>query len=67
MAWRSLETNFGEILIEILTFSLNEMRLKVSSAKMAAILFRGGDELTHGRRSEMADIFQATFKTNFLD
>ena len=28
-----LETNFSEILIEILTFSFKKMRLKVSSAK----------------------------------
>ena len=30
---RNLGTNFGEILIEIITFSFKKMRLKVSSAK----------------------------------
>ena len=37
---RPLGTNFSEILIEILIFSFKEMRLKVSSAKKAAILSR---------------------------
>ena len=35
-----LGTNFSENLIEILAFSLKKMRLKVSSAKLAAILSR---------------------------
>ena len=35
-----LRTNFSEISIEILTFSIKKMRFKVSSAKMAAILSR---------------------------
>ena len=35
-----LETNFNEIWIEILTFSF-KVYLKMSSAKMAAILSRG--------------------------
>ena len=37
----SLETNFGEILIGIYTFPFKKMRLKMSYAKMATILFRG--------------------------
>ena len=36
-----LGTNFSEILIEILTFSFKTMHLKLSSAKVAAILSRG--------------------------
>ena len=36
-----LGTNFNEIWIRIISFSLNKMHLKMSSAKMAAILFRG--------------------------
>ena len=39
-----LGTNFSGILIKIYIFSLREMHLKLSSAKMAAILSRG-DEL----------------------
>ena len=35
---RHLETNFVEILIDIYTFAFNEMHLKMSSEKMAAIL-----------------------------
>ena len=35
-----LETNFSEIFIEIKIFSLTNLRLKVSSAKVAAILSR---------------------------
>ena len=34
-----LETNFSEILIEILTFSFKKMRLKVSSAKWRPFCF----------------------------
>ena len=36
-----LGTNFSEILIAILSFSFKKMHLKMSSAKMAAILSRG--------------------------
>ena len=36
-----LGTNFSEIRIGILSFSFTKMHLKLSSAKMAAILFRG--------------------------
>ena len=36
-----LGTNFREIWIEILTFWLKKMRLKMTSAKMATILYRG--------------------------
>ena len=38
---RCLGTNFSEILIEVRTSSVREMHLKLSSAKMAAILSRG--------------------------
>ena len=41
-----LGTNLSEIRIGILSFSLKKMHLKLSSAKMAAILFRG-DELKY--------------------
>ena len=37
-----LETNFSETGIGILSFSFKEMYVKLSSAKMAAILSRGG-------------------------
>ena len=40
-----LGTNFSEIQIEIQNFSLMKMHLKMSSAKLAAILSRG-DELS---------------------
>ena len=36
-----LETNFSEIIIKIHTFSFKKMRLKMLSAKLAAILSRG--------------------------
>ena len=37
----TLGTNFSEISIAILIFSFKKMRLKMSSAKVSAILFRG--------------------------
>ena len=40
-----LETYFSEIGIIILSFAFKKMQLKISSAKMAAIL-SGADELT---------------------
>ena len=42
-----LGTNFSEILIKIQNFSFKKMHLKMLSAKMAAILSRGGDELNY--------------------
>ena len=61
-----LGTNFSEILIRILSFSFKKMHLKMSSAKVAAILSRGS-ELRHwtwlpayrcsSSHSQMTDIF----------
>ena len=42
-----LGTNFTEIQMEIQIFSFMKMHVKLLSAKMAAILSRGGEELDH--------------------
>ena len=60
-----LATNFSEILIEILTFSFQKMRLKVSSVKWRPSCL-GLIVLTHWGRDKMADILQPHFQMHFL-
>ena len=55
---RPLGTNFNEMLIEILTFSLKKMRLKVSSAKRQPFCL-GLNEL-----NSASHIYVAGFSTN---
>ena len=46
LSFEHLGTNFSEIWIEIISFPFKKIHLKLSSAKMVAILSRGGDELS---------------------
>ena len=53
-----LETYFDEIWIGILSFSFEKMKMKMPTAKMAAI-FPGGDELTNWGVNKIANFLQS--------
>ena len=55
-----LGTNFSEIWIGILSFSFKKMRLKMSCARMTAILSRG--RWVNAGLNKMADISQSAFE-----
>ena len=59
-----LGTNFSEILIKLLTFSSQKMRLKVLSVKRRPFCL-SLNVLTHSDRDKMAIIYQSTFSNAF--
>ena len=59
-----LGTNFSEILIEIQTFSLKKIRLKVSSAKCCSFHL-GLNVLTHWGQDKILQIYFLEWKINF--
>ena len=59
-----LETNFSEILSEILSFSFKKMHLKMSSGKWRPCCL-GLNVITHWGRAKIAAISQTTYSNAF--